>query len=96
MYQSDNHSLISLQSIVNTVQTVQIMNNQLVTSKLLAITGKSDKALNMETLLMKFSKTIYIHNLGAYINMLKTKDKSIETIYFPRFYQWGPQLYTFQ
>ena len=34
----------------------------------------------MEALLMK-SPRIYIHNLGTYINMLKTKNKSIEAIY---------------
>ena len=38
----------------------------------------------------EISKNNYIHNLGAYINMLQTKNNSIETIYFPRFYQWGP------
>ena len=31
---------------------------------------------------MKFPKYIYIHILGAYINMLQTNKKSIETIYF--------------
>ena len=66
MYQSDKQSVISLQSVVNTVWTMQIMNNQRVTSELLVISskkqvnnGKSDKTLNMEALLMKFPKNIY-------------------------------------
>ena len=63
MYQSDKHSVISLQPVVNTVQTLQIMNKQRVTSKLLGISSKKrvnnkkiDETLNIEALLMKFQK----------------------------------------
>ena len=44
----------------------------------------------METLLMKFPRTNYIHNLGAYINMLQTKNKSIEKIYFSNILSMDP------
>ena len=39
---------------------------------------------------MKFPKNIYIHILGAYINMLQTNKKSIETIYFQDFIIGSP------
>ena len=39
---------------------------------------------------MKFPKMNYIHNLGAYINMLQTKNKSIETIYLSNILSMGP------
>ena len=39
---------------------------------------------------MKFQKINYIHNLGAYINMLQTKNKSIETIYFSMILSMDP------
>ena len=44
----------------------------------------------MEALLMKFPKKDHIHNLGAYINMLQTKNKSIETIYFSKILSMDP------
>ena len=39
---------------------------------------------------MKFPKMNYIHNLGEYINMLQTKNKSIETIYLSKILSMGP------
>ena len=45
----------------------------------------------MEALLMKFPNIyINIHNLGAVINMLQTKNKSIETIYFSKILSIDP------
>ena len=46
----------------------------------------------MEALLMKFPIYIYIHNLGAYINMLQIKNKSIETIYLSKILSMDPLL----
>ena len=38
----------------------------------------------------EISKNIYIHNIGAYINILQTNKNSIETIYFSKILSMGP------
>ena len=42
----------------------------------------------------EISKNNYIHNLGAYINMLQTKNKSIETIYSSKILSMDPLIIT--
>ena len=52
-----------------------------ITSRKQVKRGKCDKMLNLRELLMQFPKKyIYIHNIGARINMIHITNKSIETI----------------
>ena len=62
------------------------MNNYRVTSKLLVISSKKRLNNGEKWQNAKYGgiadEILKIHNLGVYINMLQTKNKSIQTIYF--------------